>query len=231
MQSRPRTARVHSLPARVAAPRRPGTRATRSTPRPPGPPKGVDGGPSLVLLLLRGVLGLALLPDRLQPRSAHASESSFCSHVMPVLTLSRTASAACTNSSVRISSNCSSLNVPLTSIRMFQGSLPKKAPPPLLRKSSVQYGDVARPQATTLMSACEGGAKWSALNIWWKAADPRVRAPRARWILPSGSCVSRTRSPKGSLKLTGSPPANPYRFSPPASPMGSSCVNRPVCGS
>ena len=27
-------------------------------------------------------------------------------------------------------------------------------------------------------------------------------------------------SPKGSLKLTGSPEANPYRFSPPASPIG-----------
>jgi len=31
-------------------------------------------------------------------------------------------------------------------------------------------------------------------------------------------------NPNGSLKFTGSPPAKPYRFSPPASPMGSSCV-------
>src|SRR6185437_13981719 len=38
-------------------------------------------------------------------------------------------------------------------------------------------------------------------------------------------------SPKGSLKFTGSPPANPYRFIPPASPRGSYCVNRPVVGS
>jgi hypothetical protein len=32
-------------------------------------------------------------------------------------------------------------------------------------------------------------------------------------------------SPNGSQKLIGSPPANPYRLSPPAKPMGSSCVN------
>ena len=31
-------------------------------------------------------------------------------------------------------------------------------------------------------------------------------------------------SPNGSPKLTGSPLANPYRFSPPASPIGSCCV-------
>ncbi len=34
-------------------------------------------------------------------------------------------------------------------------------------------------------------------------------------------------SPNGSEKLTGSPPAYPYRLSPPASPIGSGCVNRP----
>jgi hypothetical protein len=31
-------------------------------------------------------------------------------------------------------------------------------------------------------------------------------------------------SPNGSEKLIGSPPAYPYRLSPPASPIGSGCV-------
>src|SRR5213075_3201433 len=38
-------------------------------------------------------------------------------------------------------------------------------------------------------------------------------------------------SPNGSVNVTGSPPANPYRFSPPPIPIGSCCVNRPLAGS
>src|SRR5205823_534808 len=45
--------------------------------------------------------------------------------------------------------------------------------------------------------------------------------------MPSFSIGQR---PNGSEKFTGSPLANPYRFIPPANPIGSSCENRPGRG-
>src|SRR5438034_652573 len=48
---------------------------------------------------------------------------------------------------------------------------------------------------------------------------------------PCSSCFSCGQNPKGSENVTGSPPAKPYRLSPPPIPIGSSCVNRPLAGS
>lgn len=49
-------------------------------------------------------------------------------------------------------------------------------------------------------------------------------------VLPSPPAYS-GHSPNGSVNVTASPPANPYRFKPPASPIGSSCVKeRTVAG-
>ncbi len=59
---------------------------------------------------------------------------------------------------------------------------------------------------------------------------PPLDAPQlaAAWNMQSGQGVQ---NPNGSEKFTGSPCPNPYAFNPPASPIGSSCVNRPVAGS
>src|SRR5579862_92820 len=73
---------------------------------------------------------------------------------------------------------------------------------------------------TTMGSLCTNGATGTPnlLNTWIKTQTSTT--------LPGGQSV-----PKGSTSLTGSPPANPYAFVPPASPNGSSCVNCPVAGS
>ena len=72
--------------------------------------------------------------------------------------------------------------------------------------------------------------------IWPSTGSASFAAPAstrvvARLVPDFGQSGGHFFSPNGSLKLTGSPPANPYRLSPPAKPMGSSCVNRPLVGS
>lgn len=65
-------------------------------------------------------------------------------------------------------------------------------------------------------------------NQFGTGADrsPRMIIGRSIW---GSSWVAR--SPEGSWRLTGSAFAWAKRLSPPDSPIGSSCVNRPVCGS
>ena len=50
-------------------------------------------------------------------------------------------------------------------------------------------------------------------------------------VMMTPTCPGGHSNPQGSRRLTGSLPANAYRFSPPASPIGSSLVKRASAGS
>jgi len=75
------------------------------------------------------------------------------------------------------------------------------------------------------------------LAIGFRAALTPAKTPMASTIRSLIHCFARAvqlmhgsssqfgLSPNGSEKLTGSPPAYPYRLSPPASPIGSSWVH------